>query len=98
MAVDPARFFKRSEPIAWAIVDQWLSLLVQSVVIALVQGMTLALYLTAKSGSPLVTMAVSTAALVFMVTLVVVASKRYGVRSIEVSGKFLHFTTMRSGS
>ena len=65
-------FFKRTEPIAWAIVDQWLSLIVQSIVIALVQGMTLALYLAAaKSGSPLVTMAVSLAALVFMVILVI---------------------------
>jgi|GEM_PF-508388 len=65
-------FFRRTEPIAMAIVDQWLSLIVQSIVIALVQGMTLALYLAAaKSGSPLVTMAVSTAALVFMIILVV---------------------------
>ena len=65
-------FFRRTELIAMAIVDQWLSLIVQSIVIALVQGMTLALYLAAaKSGSPLVTMAVSTAALVFMVILVV---------------------------
>jgi hypothetical protein len=65
-------FFRRTEPIALAIIDQWLSLLVQSVVIALVQGMTMALYLAAASvGSPLVTMAVSLVALIMMIILFV---------------------------
>jgi hypothetical protein len=63
-------FFRRTEPVAWAIVDQWLSLLVQSVVIALIQGMTIALYIAAsESGSPLVSMAVSVVALVMMILL-----------------------------
>ncbi|MHB8751699.1 MAG: hypothetical protein ACYDBJ_21225, partial [Aggregatilineales bacterium] len=65
-------FFRRTEPVAWAVVDQWLSLLIQSVVIALIQGMTIALYLAAaSSGSPLVSMAVSVVALVMMVILLV---------------------------
>ncbi len=63
-------FFKRTEPVAWAVIDQWLSLLVQTVVLALIQGMTIALYLSAaKSGSPLVSMAVSIVALLMMVIL-----------------------------
>jgi len=65
-------FFRRTEPVAWAVVDQWLSLLVQSVVIALMQGMTVALYIAAAdSGSPLVTMAASLIALVMMGILLV---------------------------
>jgi hypothetical protein len=65
-------FFKRTEPVAMAVVDQWLALLVQSVVIALIQGMTVALYLAAaKSVSPLVTMAVSIVMLVMIVILLV---------------------------
>jgi len=65
-------FFRRTEPVAWAIVDQWLALLVQTVVIALIQGMTIALYLAAaNSGSPLVTMAVSIVALVMIVVLLI---------------------------
>ncbi len=65
-------FFQRTEPIAWSIVDQWLSLLIQTVVIALIQGMTIALYISAaSSGSPLVSMAVSIIALVLMIILLV---------------------------
>jgi len=63
-------FFKRTEPVAWAVVDQWLALLVQSVIIALIQGMTIALYIAAsESGSPLVSMAVSVVAFVMMAIL-----------------------------
>jgi len=65
-------FFRRTEAVAWAVVDQWLSLLVQSVIIALLQGMTISLYLAAaKSNSPLVSMAVSIVALMMMGILLV---------------------------
>ncbi len=65
-------FFRRTEPVALAVIDQWLALLVQSVVIALLQGMCLALYLAAaRSGSPLISMAVSVVMLVLMGILLV---------------------------
>jgi hypothetical protein len=32
-------FFKRTEPIAWAIIDQWIGLLVQTIIIAVIQSM-----------------------------------------------------------
>ena len=65
-------FFRRTEPVAMAVVAQWLGLLIQSVVVALLQGMCLALYLAAaQSGSPLITMAVSLVMLIMMLILLV---------------------------
>lgn len=67
-------FFRRTEPIAWAVIDQWLSLIVQSTVIALMQGMIVALYLSAAQlGSPLILLAVSVVGAVLMVLLLVSA-------------------------
>jgi hypothetical protein len=60
-------FFERTEPIAWAVLDQWVSLIVQSVVIAIVQSMILALYISAaNTSSSVVTLAIGVVGLVLM--------------------------------
>jgi len=63
-------FFKRTEPIAWAVIDHLVSLLIQMLMIAVLQGVILALYLSAgKLMSVVVAMAASIIALVLMVIL-----------------------------
>ncbi len=72
-------FFKRTEPVAWAVIDQWLALLVQVVIVSLLQGMILALYLgAAASGSPLVSLAVSVVGLIIMLILLLSGFKAVG--------------------
>jgi len=69
-------FFKRTEPIAHAVIDQWFSLLVQTIAVAVLQGMVVALYLSAaQTTSPLLVMAVSIVCLVFMVMLLLSGMK-----------------------
>jgi len=49
-------FFKRTEPIAWAIIDQWIGLLVQTVIIAVIQSMVVGFCVVAamSGNAPLV--------------------------------------------
>jgi len=65
-------FFRRTEPIAWAVLDQWIALIVQTVVIAIVQALVIALYMSAAAtASPLITLAVSVVGLVLMGILLI---------------------------
>src|SRR5260221_6604247 len=60
-------FFKRTEAIAWSVIDLIISLIVQTVIIGAIQGLVVALYISAAgTGSPLVTLAVSVVGSVLM--------------------------------
>ncbi|MCI0750114.1 MAG: hypothetical protein L0Y32_06190 [Nevskiales bacterium] len=60
-------FFKKTEVIARSIVDQWIELIVQTVVIALVQSLVVAFFLAGTaSGSGIVTLGIGLICLVFM--------------------------------
>ena len=65
-------FFKRTEGIAWSIIDQWFSLIVQAVVIALVQALVVSFFLAgAATHQGLVVEAVGLICLLFMGILLV---------------------------
>lgn len=71
-------FFERTESIAWAVMDNWLSLIVQMFFIGLLQAMVLALYVSAASQpnpSPLVTVALAWMGLFIFVMLLQSAMK-----------------------
>ncbi|MBX3085041.1 MAG: hypothetical protein KF716_25635 [Anaerolineae bacterium] len=71
-------FFERTESIAWAVMDNWLSLIVQMFFIGLLQAMVLALYVSAAkqpNPSPLVTVALAWMGLFIFVMLLQSAMK-----------------------
>ncbi len=60
-------FFKRTEVIAQAVINQWIELLVQTVIIALIQALVVALFLAgAASGNGMVVLGIGLVCLVFM--------------------------------
>jgi hypothetical protein len=60
-------FFKRTEAIAQSIMNQWIELLIQTVVIALIQALVVALFLAATAGGgAMVALGVGLICLVFM--------------------------------
>jgi hypothetical protein len=69
-------FFRRTEAIAWSVIDNWISLIIQTVIVAMIQALVIALYIgAANTGSPLVTLAVSIIGFVLMFILLVSALK-----------------------
>jgi hypothetical protein len=71
-------FFKRTESVAWSIVDQWLELIVQAVVIALIQALVVSFFLAAAAtNNGLVVIGVGLLCLVFMAMLL-----RSGLKAI----------------
>ncbi|MEP7287925.1 MAG: hypothetical protein ABI947_19410, partial [Chloroflexota bacterium] len=65
-------FFKRTEPVAWAIIDHWFALIIQAIVIALLQALVVALYIAAaNTGSALITLGVSVVGLLVMGILLI---------------------------
>ena len=71
-------FFRRTEVIARSIVDQWIELIVQTVVIALVQSLVVAFFLAGTaSGNSVVVLGVGLICLIFM--LIVMGS---GVKAV----------------
>lgn len=71
-------FFKKTEPIARSIVDLWIELLVQTVVIALVQSLIVTFFLVgAAAGNSIVALGVGLICLVFMIIVLL-----SGVRAV----------------
>ncbi|MDM7993234.1 MAG: hypothetical protein QUS11_07970, partial [Candidatus Fermentibacter sp.] len=71
-------FFKKTEGIARAIVDQWIELIVQTVVIALIQSLVTTFFLAGSAAAnPVVTLGIGLICLVFM--LIVLWS---GIRAV----------------
>jgi hypothetical protein len=63
-------FFKRTEGIAWSLVDQWLSLIVQAVIIAMIQALVVSFFLAgAATNNGLVVVGIGLICLVFMAIL-----------------------------
>jgi hypothetical protein len=61
-------FFKKTEAIARSIVDQWIELIVQTVVIAMIQSLVVAFFLAGTaSGNSMVTLGIGLICLIFMV-------------------------------
>ena len=68
-------FFKKTEVIARSIIDQWIELIVQTVVIALIQSLVVTFFLAGTaSGNGIVVLGVGLICLVFMV--IVLCSRR----------------------
>ncbi len=60
-------FFKKTEVIARSIIDQWIELIVQTVVIAMVQSLVVAFFLAGTaSGKGMVTLGIGLICLIFM--------------------------------
>ncbi len=60
-------FFKRTEGIAWSLVDQWLELIVQTVILAMVQALVVSFFLAAiAANNGLVALGVGLVCLVLM--------------------------------
>src|SRR5258707_2803382 len=63
-------FFKRTEGIAWSLVDQWLALIVQAVIIAMIQALVVSFFLAgAATNNGLVVVGIGLICLVFMAIL-----------------------------
>jgi hypothetical protein len=63
-------FFKRTEGIAWSLLDQWLALIVQAVVIAMIQALVVSFFLAgAATNNGLVVVGIGLICLVFMAIL-----------------------------
>ena len=63
-------FFRRTEGIAWSVVDQWVELIVQTVIIALVQALVVSFFLAgAATNNGLVVVGMGLMCLVFMAIL-----------------------------
>lgn len=63
-------FFKRTEGIAWSLVDQWLALIVQTVIITMIQALVVSFFLAgAATNNGLVVVGIGLICLVFMAIL-----------------------------
>ncbi len=63
-------FFKRTEGIAWSVIDQWLALIIQTVIIAMIQALVVSFFLAgAATNNGLVVVGIGLICLVFMAIL-----------------------------